>query len=63
MKVKELISELNKVDGELEVFTKKAELFGNIGNVFFVKKDCYSSFGKIKECIVISDFEGEEDED
>lgn len=60
MTVKKLIEELKKVDGDLNVFTEKKDL-GNIGNVFFVRKDEYSFFGCVSDCIIISDDSDEGD--
>ena len=61
MKVKELIEELKKVDGELDVFTKKYDL-GSIGNIFFVTKDKYSSFGHVENCILLTDYDKSQDD-
>lgn len=57
MTVKELIFELEKYPENLEVFTKKEDIAGNIGEVSAVKKDRYSSFGEISNCVLIGDFE------
>ena len=56
MKVKDLKKILNNFDDELEVFTEKHEAFGNLGNIFFVVSDEYSTFGTIKKCLVLTDY-------
>lgn len=55
MLVKELIKELQQYDGELEVYTKKEEIFGNIGGVNSTRLDQFSSFGELLPCVIISD--------
>lgn len=45
MTVGELKEVLKQYDDNLEVFTKKTELLGNIGYIFSVKKDTYGFFG------------------
>lgn len=55
MTVGELKEELNQYDDNLEVFTKKTELLGNIGYIFSVKKDTYGFFGADLPCILLTD--------
>ena len=57
MTVEQLITELKKYPKNLEVFTKKEEIFGNIGCVFGVKQDEHQSFGVFLPCVLIGDFE------
>lgn len=55
MTVRELKEALNQFDDDLEVFTKKTEIVGNIGYVFNVKKDTYGFFGASLPCILLTD--------
>ena len=55
MKIKELIKELQQYDENLEVFTNKEELVGNIGEVNKIQEDEYAFFGKLFPCIILSD--------
>lgn len=55
MTVGELKEALNKFDDDLEVFTKKTNIDGNIGYVFDVKKDTYAFFGESLPCILLTD--------
>ena len=55
MKVKDLIKELQQYDENLEVFTNKEELVGNIGEVNKIQADEYAFFGKSFPCIILSD--------
>lgn len=61
MKVEQIINELLKFPKDMEVFTKKIEVFGNIGCTFSIKQDEYSMFGILSPCVIISDI-AEEDE-
>lgn len=63
MKVKELIALLEKCDGELDVMTKKTDFCGNIGEIYSVKEDSYSFFGRSVPCILLSDQNDDDDED
>ena len=56
MTVKELIKELEKYDPNLEVMTKKEEVFGNVGEVYNTKLDEYYFFGSPIKCVLIGDF-------
>ena len=55
MTVGELKEALNQFDDDLEVFTKKTEIVGNIGYIFDVKKDTYAFFGESLPCILLTD--------
>ena len=62
MTVKELIERLSKYDGDLEVLTKKTDIFGNCGNVFSVKESTYGFFGHSCKCVIISDEDSGDEE-
>lgn len=55
MTVGELKEELKKYDDNLEVFTKKTEILGNIGYIFSIKKDTYAFFGTDLPCVLLTD--------
>lgn len=55
MTVSEVIEELSKYPSDLEVFTKKTDICGNIGYVFSVREDSYGFFGKEFPCVLITD--------
>lgn len=55
MTVGELKEVLKQYDDNLEVFTKKTELLGNIGYIFRVKQDTYGFFGEDLPCILLTD--------
>jgi len=55
MKVNELIQELQKCPQDLNVFTKKEEIMGTIGETFYVYEDTYGFFGHDLPCVIISD--------
>lgn len=57
MKVGELIKELSKYDENLDVMTKKNELFGNCGQAFYTYQGGYWFFGTYVHCVMISDGE------
>lgn len=57
MTVKELIQELQKCPEDLEVFTKKTEIMGNIGVSSNVYVDTYGFLGADVACVIISDAE------
>lgn len=61
MKVKELIKELEKYNPDLEVMTKKTEVFGTVGAIFHTKLGEYYFFGSPIECVLIGDFSLGED--
>ena len=61
MIVKELIEELSKYPDDMEVMTKKIEIFGNVGNIFSVRQDSYGFFGTDIPCVLLTD-ESEEDD-
>lgn len=51
----ELIEKLKQFPSDMEVITKKIEVFGNVGDIFSVYKDSYAFFGIDHPCIIISD--------
>lgn len=55
MTVKELRDILKDFDGDVEVMTKKTEVFGNIGYVNSVRKDSYGLFGVDVSCVLLTD--------
>lgn len=55
MKVSEVIEELSKYPGDLEVLTKKTDFCGNVGNVFSIRQDNYGFFGSDIPCVLITD--------
>lgn len=63
MKVKELREALSKFPDDMEVMTKKTELFGNIAYVFSVRQDSYGFFGHDIPCVLLTDESDEEDEE
>lgn len=64
MTVGELKEALKQYDDNLEVFTKKTELLGNIGYIFSAKQDTYGFFGESLPCILLTDqVEVREEED
>lgn len=64
MTVKDLRKALNDYPDDMEVLTKKTELFGNVADVNSVKEDSYSFFGVDVPCVLLTDeFEPQESED
>ena len=59
--VGELIKELEKYPKDLDVMTKKEDVFGTVGEVFSTKKDEYYFLGKPIPCVLIGDFESEDE--
>lgn len=63
MTVKELRKALNGYPDDMEVLTKKTELFGNVAYVNSVKEDSYGFFGIDIPCVLLTDeFEPQESE-
>lgn len=63
MTVKELRDILKDFDDDVNVMTKKTEIFGNIGDINSVRKDSYGFFGVDVPCVLLSDeFEPQKDE-
>lgn len=60
MTVKELRDILKDFDDDVDVMTKKTEVFGNVGCVNSVRKDSYSFFGISEPCVLLTD-ESEDD--
>ena len=63
MTVAELIHDLEKYDKTLEVYTKKNEILGTVGEVWSTKVDTAARFGVDFPCILITDEYSEVDED
>ena len=51
----ELIEKLKQFPSDMEVITKKIEVFGNVGYIFSVYEGSYGFFGKDIPCVIISD--------
>ena len=61
MTVKELKEALSKYPDDMEVMTKKTEVFGNVASVNSIRQDSYGSFGIDVPCVLLTDeFEEEE---
>lgn len=63
MKVKKLREALSKFPDEMEVMTKKTEVFGNIGYIFSVRRDSYGFFGADIPCVLLTDESDDSDEE
>lgn len=64
MTVKDLREALNDYLDDMEVLTKKTELFGNVACVNSVKEDSYSFFGVDVPCVLLTDeYEPQESEE
>ncbi len=55
MIVKDLREALSNYPDDMEVLTKKTELFGNVGYVNSIKEDSYSFFGTDIPCVLLTD--------
>lgn len=55
MTVAELKETLNKYPDDMEVMTKKTEIFGNVAYVNSIRQDSYGSFGIDVPCVLLSD--------
>ncbi len=55
MTVKELCDALKDFDDDVDVMTKKTEIFGNIGDINSVRKDSYGFFGVDTPCVLLTD--------
>ena len=63
MTVKDLRKTLDNYPDDMEVLTKKTELFGNVAYVNSVREDSYSSFGTDIPCVLLTDeYESQESE-
>ena len=63
MIVKELRETLSKFPDDMEVLTKKTEIFGNVAYVHSVRNDSYGCFGHDVPCVLLTDeFEEESGE-
>lgn len=64
MTVKQLKEALDTFDDDMEIMTKKTEIFGNVAHVNSVRKDSYGFFGASIPCVLLTDeFEPEESEE
>jgi len=57
MTVGELKEKLNQYDDNLEVMTKKTEIFGNVAYVNSIKVDAYGDWVGRIPCILLTDEE------
>ena len=55
MTVGDLKKALNDYPDDMEVLTKKTELFGNVAYVNSVKEDSYGFFGTDVPCVLLTD--------
>ena len=55
MIVKDLRKALDDYPDDMEVLTKKTELFGNVASVNSVKEDSYGFFGIDVLCVLLTD--------
>ena len=63
MTVKQLKEVLNTFEDDIEIMTKKTEIFGNVAYVNSVRKDSYGSFGADVPCVLLTDeYEPQESE-
>jgi hypothetical protein len=62
MKVKELREALSNFPDDMEVLTKKTEIFGNVAYVNSVRNDSYGCFGHDVPCVLLTDEFEEESE-
>ena len=61
MTVKELREKLAEFPDDLDVMTKKTEIFGNVGHVFGLHLDTYAFFGVDIPCVLIADYSNDEE--
>ena len=63
MVVKDLRKALNDYPDDMEVLTKKTELFGNVAYVNSIREDSYGFFGVDVPCVLLTDeYEPQESE-
>lgn len=55
MTVKDLREALNDYPDDMEVLTKKTEIFGNVAHVNSIKEDSYGFFGRSIPCVLLTD--------
>lgn len=61
MTVKKLRDVLKDFDDDMEVMTKKTEIFGNVAHINNVRKDSYGSLGTAVPYVLLTDeFESQE---
>lgn len=64
MTVKKLRDALKNFDDDIEVMTKKTEIFGNVAYVNSVRADSYGTLGVDVPCVLLTDeYEAQESED
>lgn len=64
MTVKQLKEALDTFEDDIEIMTKKTEIFGNIAGVNSVRLDSYSFFGVDVPCVLLTDeYEPQESEE
>ena len=64
MTVKQLKKVLDTFEDDIEIMTKKTEIFGNIAYVNSVRKDSYTFFGVDVPCVLLTDeYEPQESEE
>ena len=64
MTAKELRDILKDFDDNVEVMTKKTEIFENVGHINSVRKDSYGFFGADVPCVLLTDeFKPQESEE
>ena len=64
MTVKQLKEALDTFEDDLEIMTKKTEIFGNVACVNSVRKDSYGFFGVDVPCVLLTDeYEPQESEE
>ena len=61
MIVKELREALSKFPDDMEVMTKKTEIFGNVAHIYSVRQDSYGFFGADIPCVLLTDEDDEEE--
>ena len=60
MTVKELREKLAEFPDDLEVMTKKTEIFGTVGGVYGVHLDTYAFIGTDIPCVLITDYSNDD---
>ena len=64
MTVAELKEKLDRYPDDMEVMSKKTEIFGNIAYVNSVRQDSYGFFGVDTPCVLLTDeYEPQESEE
>ena len=55
MTVGDLKKKLSCFSDDLEIMTKKTEIFGNVGYIHSVKADTFTFFGADIKCVLLTD--------